>query len=133
MAYSNGFYMITASVMKGWRIHLRVCSLWAFLFQRHFVFHPSWRFLKESSLFPSYNSIYKKEISFIPLRGNSSRFSAGCVCVCVCVSNFVFARSLGSITFLLLNVTHFFFSSLIMHIINNYMLRNFNPLVSGVH
>ena len=37
------------------------------------------------------NSIYKKETSFIPLRANSSRSSAGyvcvhvCVCVCVCV------------------------------------------------
>lgn len=36
------------------------------------------------------NSIYKKETSFIPLRANSSRSSAGyvcvhvCVCVCVC-------------------------------------------------
>ena len=54
------------------RIHLRISTLWAFLFQRYNGIYPSRR------LFAN-NSIYKKATSLISFRAKRSRFS-GCVC-----------------------------------------------------
>ena len=98
------------------RTHLRVSSLWVFLFRRHTVFYPSRRFFAN-------NSIYKKPTCFISF----SAKSLGSLYVCH-ISYFLVAferHFQGSITYLLLNITHLIFFSLIICIINNNVLSNF--------
>ena len=60
-------YEVSNSMLVFLRIHLRVSSLWTFLFRRHDVCYPSRKFFAS-------NSIYNKARSFISFKARSSGF-----------------------------------------------------------